>query len=64
MVKKTHQRGIRYAPRAKRKPRQSRVRSFATEKAAMEYADKKGLKDYTIKQLRLGLSKKFTIQTK
>jgi hypothetical protein len=51
-------------PRKKRKPRQSRLKSFGSEKAAVEWANKQGFKDYSVKHLRMGLSNKFIVVKK
>jgi hypothetical protein len=64
MPKKIQQRKVRYMPRKRRKPRAERPKSFASEQAAQKWAEENGVKDYEIKRLRLGLSKKCKIVEK
>ena len=61
MVKKLHQKTKRYLPRAKRKPRGDRLKSFKSEEAAKKWAESNGIKDYSVKRLQFGLSKKCVV---
>jgi hypothetical protein len=61
MDSKHPQRRQRYMPRKRRKPRMLRDKTFRSEDAAKIYAEENGIKNYELKRLALGLSKKVKI---
>jgi hypothetical protein len=64
MVKVIPKRRKRYLPRSRRKPRSERSKTFLTETAAKKWAEDNGIKNYEIKRLNFGLSKKVQIVEK
>lgn len=64
MPKPIPQRKRRYLPRKRRKPRSERPKTFLSEELAKKWAEQNSIKNYEIKRLNWGLSKKVKIVQK